>query len=196
MLNSSSKVKKVIAIVVALAVLVILTTAAVLTLDFYNSTVDDIEKYCTENSNKGATAFYLQSFHEFPDYIFAVPKNGNDNYGHELFYFKKRSFGTITRYFPEGKASGYPDDSVNSYFFSETIDGPQFLIFYSSNRDGAARLEYVTSYNENGSDIKTQITNSLSPHQPFITISKALKSDELLESVKLYDKNGKVIYEY
>ncbi|MCM1545266.1 MAG: hypothetical protein NC110_08205 [Ruminococcus sp.] len=199
MLKKKRKIVAVVAVIVALAASFAYVVARQ---NFISTTVGDIDEYCAENTYTKATTFYQCRFPQYPGYVFAIPEDGDeDKQSHELFYFREDHFGSHERYIPS-HASGSPSAPVNDYNFYKHEELPNVSkicpMFYSSNEIGAARLEYTYTYEENGNEVTIKTTADVSPDKPYIVACKEFNADPpntFETSLKLYDKNSKLIYE-
>lgn len=194
--HSNSKALKLIIILI----LVALCAFSVAIFLFFNSTIASVDEYCQTNSFKNATAFDIQSKDELPNYVFAVSQGGDSvAKGQELFIFEEKPFGIIkntNRFVLAYHTNQDEYTDIGAYTFKPFNQNESYLIFYSDNKIGAENGYCITNYNENAKDIKTQITYSVSPSQPFILISNPIKANESVESAYFEDGGKNIIYKY
>lgn len=184
---------------IIILVLIALCAFSVAVLLFFNSTIDNIDEYCQSNSFKNATEFDIESRFELPDYIFAVSENGDSKKGQELFIFEEKPFGIIKntkRFVLAYHTNQNEHTDIGTCTFKTFNQDETYLIFYSDNRIGATNGYCITDYNENGKSIKTQITYSAAPSQPFVFISNPIKPYESIESAYFEDDSKNIVYKY
>ena len=98
-----SKSKKSVILIISAICAALIIALGICVGQFYSSTTASVEKYCKENSFKGATSFDIEQSSELDGYLFCVSKDGDDSKGQELFIFYEKPFGTIkntNRYTP------------------------------------------------------------------------------------------------
>lgn len=194
MKKKTGKIKAVLIIIPLLTIFIVSALIA----SFYHQTIGgNIEDYCTENSFRSADSFVIETSNDINGYIFIVSKNGNESKGQELFVLREKSFGVIKntkRYVEEYHSSPQANLKVGTYNFKPIVKDERantnYLVFYSDNYIGAESGRYITKYNENGKDIKTEVSYSVIPNQPFICISAPLKPFE--EVVNAHFENSEL----
>lgn len=180
----------------------ILIALSVGLITFFDSTIDEIEQYCIENSFRDASQFVIATENDISGYLFAIAVDGDGKDGQELFVFKEKNFGLINntkRYYLEYHSKINKEQTVGSYLFKPNQKqrlNENFLVFYSDNKEKISDVIGTTSYNENGKDITTKIHFSIQKSQPFILVTTPLKPDEIVESAIFKDENHRVVYSY
>lgn len=142
-----SKSKKSVILIISAICAALIIALGICVGQFYSSTTASVEKYCKENSFKGATSFDIEQSSELDGYLFCVSKDGDDSKGQELFIFYEKPFGTIkntNRYTLEYQSDESGAQLVGSYLFKPRGSDESRMVFYSNNNEKATDFEYTS----------------------------------------------------
>lgn len=168
-------------------------------LQFWFSTTNDIEAACLDESQTGATNFYITGDGDLEHYLFAVAQDGDDTKGQELLVFYEQPFAWVKytkRYTLDVLVAGQPPQEAADIFrFIPNGESHGRIVFYSNNKVGADRGTYTAAFNENGKDYTVTVDYSFSPEQPFICVSAPVNGLDDLKSAE-FTSGGQSVYTY
>lgn len=191
-INTKKKIK---GIVCVLSVLAVVLLAAYGIYMGTTLSIDDVNKYVVEHSERKADEFY-SIYPDSSDYAFFIAQNGDSNKPQEMYVFERLDFFTRYKLIDEVKSAS----NVGVYSY-RSPDGLKYrlplenFVFFSDNQKYIRKCVYVVSTNGIEKTYETGVRYG-ALYFDLVNIGKAFNVTTKIINLKFYDEKGNLIEEF
>lgn len=157
--------------------------------------IDDVNKYVVEHSERNADEFY-SIYPDSSDYAFFIAQNGDSSKPQEMYVFERLDF--FTRYKLIDEVRSASNVGVYSY---RSPDGLKYrlplenFVFFSDNQKHICKCVYVVSTNGIEKTYETGVRYG-ALYFDLVNIGKAFNVTTKIINLKFYDEKGNLIEEF